>query len=252
MRCEFGTYLPAGTDNEDSFFHGNCLKWVVNIGIIQRNCSKKSTRCSLNNQYICFLFITIMKFPAFVLILSCIMLSCGENTDQLSKPDTIKDTTAIFGNSGFVFPQISDPVKTQILKWGVFEEFMDEAQKVSGSTFEGLRITSERLVEYSDSLVKKIPDTLNTKPINSRLVVMKTRVALLHQTAQQSRFDSLALQQNIREFNTAVSNLIIQLNEKFLKDEIDFQRKDNEESELKKQQRFRDSVFKIELQDKNN
>ncbi len=180
------------------------------------------------------------------------MFSCGKNTDELSKPETVNDSTAVFGKVGFVFPQISEPVQTQILKWGVFEEFIDEAQKINGSTFEGLRITSERLVEYSDSLVKKIPDTLNTKPINSRLIVVKTRVALLNQTAHQSRFDSLALQQNIGEFNTAVTNLIVQLNEKFLKDDIDFQRKDNEESELKKQKRFRDSVFKIELQDKKN
>ena len=52
--------------------------------------------------------------------------------------------------------------------------------------------------------------------------------------------------------NVAVNNLIVQLNEKFQKDNIDFQRKEDEENELKKQQRYKDSIVNLELQDKKN
>jgi len=52
--------------------------------------------------------------------------------------------------------------------------------------------------------------------------------------------------------NTSVKNLIVQINEKFQKDAIDLQRVTNEKQELEKQQRFLDSVFQIELQDKRS
>ena len=54
------------------------------------------------------------------------------------------------------------------------------------------------------------------------------------------------------EMNGAVKNLIVQLNEKFQKDKIDFTRKEDEENELKKQQRYKDSITNLELQDKKN
>ena len=56
----------------------------------------------------------------------------------------------------------------------------------------------------------------------------------------------------MEELNLAVKNLIVQLNEKFQKDNIDFQRKEDEENELKKQQRYKDSIMNLELQDKKN
>ena len=138
------------------------------------------------------------------------------------------------------------------MKWGVLEDLISEANKVNGSNYQDLRNRSERIREYSDSLVKNIPDTLNTKPINSRLLVVKTRSEMLFQAAHQAIMDSLNLQNSVQELNTAVNNLIVHLNEKFMKDNIDYQRKEDEESELKKQQRFRDSVMDLELKDKKN
>ncbi|HBC05151.1 MAG TPA: hypothetical protein DC015_13390, partial [Aequorivita sp.] len=95
-------------------------------------------------------------------------------------------------------------------------------------------------------------DTLNTKPIHSRLMVLKTRSALLFQASHQATIDSLKVQQSLEEMNGAVKNLIVQLNEKFQKDKIDFTRKEDEENELKKQQRYKDSIINLELQDKKN
>jgi hypothetical protein len=123
---------------------------------------------------------------------------------------------------------------------------------VNGSNYQDLRNRSELLKQYSDSLLKNIPDTLNTKPINSRLLVLKTRSSLLFQTVHQASIDSLKVQNSMEELNLAVKNLIVQLNEKFQKDNIDFQRKEDEENELKKQQRYKDSIMNLELQDKKN
>ena len=88
------------------------------------------------------------------------------------------------------------------------------------------------MVQYTDSLTKKIPDTLNSISISSRLVVVRTRANLLFQEVHKSRLDSLRLENAIDEMNVSVTHLILQLNEKFEKDEIDLQRKEADDNDL--------------------
>ena len=177
-----------------------------------------------------------------------IAFSCG-NSEEQKEVLPNNDASILFGDKNFDFPQLSAPAKEQAIRWGVLEDFVTEAKKANGSNYQDLRNRSELLKQYSDSLLKKIPDTLNTKPITSRLFVLKTRSELLFQTANQSTIDSTKLENSIEDMNVALKNLIVQLNEKFQKDGIDFQRKDNEANELKQQKRYRDSIMNLELQD---
>jgi hypothetical protein len=191
-----------------------------------------------------------MRFSFFLFIVAGLVFSCGNPSEEIQKPTN--DASIIFGDKNFAFSELSAPTKEQATSWGVLEDFLSEAKNINGSNFESLRISSERMKEYSDSLFKNIPDTLNTKAINSRLVVIKTRSQLLFQASHQDAIDSLRVQNTVEEMNVAVNNLIIHMNEKFQKDNIDFQRKEDEGTELKKQQRYKDSILKLELQDKKN
>jgi len=193
-----------------------------------------------------------MKFIIPVLLIIGFTFSCGNSSEENQNQSASVDTSIIFGNKDFEFPPLSPPAKEQAVHWGILEDFLSEAKNVNGSNYEDLRNRSELLKQYSDSLLKKIPDTLNTKPINSRLLVLKTRSAILFQTSHQATIDSSKVQNSMEELNVAVINLIVQLNEKFQKDNIDFQRKEDEENELKKQQRYKDSIMNLELQDKKN
>jgi hypothetical protein len=193
-----------------------------------------------------------MKFLIPLLVISSFIFSCGNSSEENQNQSQTNDASIIFGDKGYTFPELSPPVKEQAIHWGVLEDLFSEAKNMNGNNYQELRNRSELLREYSDSLFKNIPDTLNTKPINSRLLVLQTRSALLFQDSHNSIIDSLKLQNAVEEMNIAVKNLIVQLNEKFQKDNIDFQRKDDEENELKKQQRYKDSIMNLELQDKNN
>lgn len=82
-------------------------------------------------------------------------------------------------------------------------------------------------------------------------MVLKTRADLLFQSAHNEAVDTVNIQKDVREMNQAVSNLIIHVNEKLQKDKIDFQRKESEDAELKKQQKFKDSIMALELADQN-
>lgn len=191
-----------------------------------------------------------MKFIIPVLLIIGFTFSCGNSSEEKQNQSSSNDASIIFGDKGFDFPQLSAPAKEQAVHWGVLEDFLSEAKNTNGSNYQDLRNRSELLKQYSDSLLKNIPDTLNTKAINSRLLVLKTRSALLFQAAHQATIDSLKVQSSVEELNVAIKNLIIQLNEKFQKDNIDFQRKEDEETELKKQQSYKDSIMDLELQDK--
>lgn len=193
-----------------------------------------------------------MKFIFLLFLALGLVFSCGKATSEDQNQSATNDASILFGEKGYAFPQLSEPVKKQVVHWGVLEDFLAEAQNANGSNYQDLRNRSELLRTYADSLFNNIPDTLNTKPIHSRLVVLKTRSALLFQASHQATIDSAKVQKSLNEMNGATSNLIIQMNEKFQKDKIDFTRKEDEEKELKKQQRYKDSIIHLELQDKNN
>lgn len=191
-----------------------------------------------------------MKNIIFLISVAFLVFSC-ENTSEEKDQEAINDFSTTFGEANHVFPQLSTSVKEQADKWGILEDFLSEAKNLNGSSFENLQNISERLQQFSDSLIKSVPEAFNTQPINSRLIVLKTRTDLLHQTSHQGIVDSASLQNSVSEMNSAVDNLIIHLNEKFQKEKIDSQRKGDEEIELKKQQRFKDSIMNLELQDKD-
>lgn len=192
-----------------------------------------------------------MKVLLGVLLAVLLMFSCGKSAEESPAETVSNDASIIFGNKEIAFPQLSAPAEEQAVHWGVLEDFLNEAKVANGSNYQSLRNHSERLLEYSDSLFKNVPDTLQTKPIHSRLVVLKTRSQQLFQASHRDRIDSAGVQQAMKEMNLAIENLIVHLNEKFQKDRIDLLRKEDEASELKKQERFKDSVLELERQDKN-
>jgi len=195
------------------------------------------------------------SFSAFLslsLLVSIFLISCGNSSEDIKTQQPDEITSSLYGDTHFVFPELTAEAKLEVSHWGAYEDFDMEAKSINGNNIEALQIKTSQLVSHIDSLTKKIPDTLNTRAISSRVIVVKTRSQLLEQEVNKSRIDSLQLQNYFEELNISVKNLIIQINEKFQKDAIDLQRVDNEKQELEKQQRFIDSVYQIELQDRKN
>lgn len=187
-------------------------------------------------------------FLSFITIFYLI-ISCKNPSEEVETNQENIETTILFGDNDFIFPTLSENAKVYSMQWGAFEDFEIEAKSINGSTVEGLRAKTERLINRLDSITKKVPDTLNTTPIISRVMVTKTRAMLLQQEVLKTNIDSAKLQLQIREMNMAASNLITQINEKFLKDAIDFQRIDSEKKEIESQKRLMDSIFKAEIED---
>ncbi len=191
-------------------------------------------------------------FSLFGVICFFFVVSCGITSEENETSlQNTQDSSALYGDSKFIFPTLTENAKFYMMQWGAFDDFESETRGINGSTIDELRPRSERLLARIDSLTKKIPDTLFTQPIYSRVMVAKTRAELLNQETHKTRIDSVKLQNYINEMNIAAKNLMVQINEKFEKDAIDLQKKDYEKKELEKQKRFLDSVFRAELRDKN-
>lgn len=186
------------------------------------------------------------------LFLSVFFISCREEPKEDIVEVATQNSNSLYGNTNFTFPKLSVQAQNKIPQWIVFDDFEQEAKEINGSTIEALRVKSERLLTRTDSLSNKIPDSLFSNAVFSRLMIVKTRASLLKQEVNKSRIDSLKVQEYINETNTSVRNFIVQINEKFQKDMIDLERKDDEQKELEKQKRFTDSVYKSEIKNKKN
>lgn len=192
-----------------------------------------------------------MRLTIVFLVLATLLYACKDSDLKEQSTALIEEVPVLYGEQVYDFPELSKLAKEQVVHWGVLEDLMSEIKDLNGSNYIQLRTRSENVKEYSDSLANSIPEVLNTKPINSRLLVLKTRAALLYETAHLTTVDTSRLQNAVTEINVAVRNLVLHFNEKVQKDRIDLQRKDSETRELKKQSRFRDSVMELELRNLN-
>jgi hypothetical protein len=135
----------------------------------------------------------LYPFYISVLIMSTgVFFGCGNSSEE--QLDNTPENTFLqnsYGTKAGGIPALSEAVKNHVAQWSVFEDFEKEARSTNGSSLERLRNISERLVQYSDSLSKKIPDTLSNNAIRSRLTVVNSRANLLFQEVRKSRLDSL-------------------------------------------------------------
>lgn len=190
-----------------------------------------------------------MKPFILLFVLSAIFYSCGDASQETEVDLSTSRDTVRYGKQSFTFPPLSPNAKEQIENWPIYFDFYQEASSLHNLDLEELKVKTSLILEHTDSLVKKIPDTLYTNAIYSRINIIETRIQLLNQEIHKGISDKESIEDNIMEANQSVRNLILQLNEKFQKDNIDLQRIDNEKKELEKQKKFLDSVYKSELED---
>lgn len=130
-------------------------------------------------------------------------------------------------------------------QWSVFHELKSTLTSIPKVDLQGIRTQAEIMTHYSDSLMKQIPSSLETMPIKSRLDVVHSRLELFKQTANKMLVDSLELKNDYKESIIAFNILLHQINEKFDKDAVLITEDENFLQE--KQQRLRDSIFKVEM-----
>ena len=172
----------------------------------------------------------------YLFLFSLLIFACGKSPEETTQNlSTQNYNLSTYGDTLFIVPSLPDNVRSEVIQWGAFEDFEEQAKTINGITLEMLKNKSNRMVSHIDSILKKIPDTLNTPIIYSRLLVVKTRTHLLNQEARKVHLDSISLEKKLIDLNISVKNLFVQINEKLEKDQIDLQRNNNEKIEIESQ-----------------
>lgn len=178
---------------------------------------------------------------SFVLILSLLLVSCNtkkeENANQ-SNNEIDLDLPQLDNR----FPVLSAEAQNQVTSWQYFKEFENDLNRINQGNVRDYRAETERMVSVSDSLLKNIPEVLNTKVISSRMRVLNVRVKLLDENLHQPTVKTDIITENLKETNTAFSNLIIQINELFEKQRIDEMTRTEENLERSIKNQTRDSL----------
>lgn len=179
-----------------------------------------------------------------------LFISCKEEPQNaLQETSQKQEDTLLFGNTTVAYPALQSNVKEILKDWPIFNEFQSDSRLLSSISAINLKTLSAKLLSQTDSLSKSLPDTLRSQTVTSRLRVVSTQLALLKQEVGKDKLNVSLVEKNITETRTAIGNLIHHLNEKLQKDKIDLQRKEDEEKELEKQRKARDSIFQLELKD---
>ena len=185
------------------------------------------------------------EFLFFSSICLLFVVSCidSQQTATQTKIDQVTDSK-LFGQADAMLPDFSESSENYISQWPVFDDLITEVLAINQASLTTIQQRSNLLVSRMDSLTKNIPDTLNTQPIYSRVIITKTRAAIVKQVANKGRLDTLQMQKAIMQMNLATANLIIQINEKFEKDTQDNSVKNNELKEKQVLKKRLDSVYK--------
>ena len=192
------------------------------------------------------------EFLFFSSICLLFVVSCIDSPRAATqnKIDQVADSK-LFGQADAMLPDFSDSSENYISQWPVFDDLITEVLAINQASLTTIQQRSNLLVSRMDSLTKNIPDTLNTRPIYSRVIITKTRAAIVKQVANKGRLDTLEMQKAIMQMNLATANLIIQINEKFEKDTQDNSVKNNELKEKQVLKKRLDSVYKTSAQNNN-
>ncbi len=161
-----------------------------------------------------------MKQLLFLLIFF-ITLGCKQKESDDTQNSIISEE--VIGSLEVEFPTLLSEAQDKIDSWQFFSEFkndLDNINKQQGNIRDYL-VPLSRMTVLSDSILNNIPNALKTEAISSRLRVVNVRVKLLNESLQRPNSPINEITKNLDETNVAFSNLLIQINEFFEKQEID-------------------------------
>lgn len=156
----------------------------------------------------------------FITAVFSFLVSCNSNTGSDTDLSS-EDIEISIPKSDVEFPNLSADAMDKITSWQYFQEFENDLKQINRGNVRSYRSETERMSAVADSLLKNIPEALNTNAISSRMRVVNVRIKLLEQSIHQTNAELDVITNNLKETNNAFTNLIIQLNEKFEKMRID-------------------------------
>ncbi len=169
-----------------------------------------------------------------------LLFSCGEK--QTEEKINAESETVSPQKEDIAYPALSPEAQDVISSWQYFQEFENDLKSINTGNLRNYKSETERMVTVADSLLKNIPEPLNTLAISSRMRVVNVRIKLLNETLQQPNSEAEKILENLDETNVAFTNLLVQINGKFEKERIDIETSTDENLEKGLPQKTNDTL----------
>ena len=179
-------------------------------------------------------------------ILLMILGSCVQDSEK-GKPETKpRDTPAFtqkFAIETSILP-LEASARKHASKWAAYIVLNEEVKQLQNTSVNYLIDNSSAWAQLMETLQATLPDSLGSKPVNSRLRVLTTKAKILEQKSHLQSIKPQEVEEIGIEIPMDFNNLNIQLNELFIESIEDFEAELDrlvEENRLRQQQK-RDSL----------
>ncbi|MCL6218737.1 hypothetical protein [Zunongwangia pacifica] len=174
-------------------------------------------------------------------ILLMILASCVQDSEKEKpeiKPRETEAFTKEFAIETAILP-LETPAKKYASKWAAYIVLNEEVKQLKNTSVNYLIDNSSALAQLMETLQATLPDSLDSKPVKSRLRVLTTKAKILEQKSHLQIINPEEVKEIGIEIPMDFNNLNIQLNELFIESIEDFEAELDrlvEENRLRQQQ----------------
>ncbi len=160
----------------------------------------------------------------FVILIGIVVISCKEKKPQENQEQEI-DTTALAKTVSLPKEEVIllPEAREQAVKWVNYITAQNEITNLQSATLSEVVENARPLAQIMESLQNTVPDTLQSRAVNSRLNVLVTKAKILEQLAARREKNPEEIAKTVEEIPVEFNNFKLQLNELFLKSLEDFE-----------------------------
>jgi len=163
-----------------------------------------------------------MKFLLSVAILFS-LISCNKNQDTKTEDIEIaKDTTVLTKNDiskiNYIDYGVDKKAQTTLDSWQAYNTLAMSISRLKSADISFFKEDNTVFVSTIKDLESTIPETINTEPIQARLLILKTKLFKLEEALNLSTTEKEEKLLVIKELFEAFSNVTLQINKKFEKE----------------------------------
>lgn len=112
---------------------------------------------------------------------------------------------------------LNPSAKETTMDWNAYTALESEMHRMKAFNISEVLNNTDNIIRISDTLQKTIPDTLQKRPVKSRLKLIKTQAKNLKQLLHFRSQDSARINESIYKLVQGYSSLNIQINEIHIK-----------------------------------
>ncbi len=167
-----------------------------------------------------------MQKTLSIFLIVTVLFSCGETTtsEETSTSEITQDvklTAKTIERLSFKDYVLSEDAEKVVSEWEKYQELAIQINYLRQADMSFFKSEIQIIVEFMAVFKNQIPEVLQSNPINSRAVVLETKLMLLQNSLKNETKSNKEKLEHIKAVLVAFSNLNFQINKKIERDFYD-------------------------------